>query len=166
MNAKELSRILTIQYRYTSWVFGKAVGGIDDATAIVPPRPAGNCLNWVAGHIINARTASLQVLGRDLPFPEDKYERYCRGSAPVVAGENVPPLSEMVADFEATDGPLLAGLVDLTDRRVGEKAPFSPGDDPKETVGSLLAGLFFHEAYHTGQLGILRRLDGAEAVSK
>ncbi len=55
-----------------------------------------------------------------------------------------------------------AAILDL----VGAKAPFSPKDDENETVGSLLAGLAFHEAYHTGQLGILRRVSGADGAVK
>lgn len=29
-----------------------------------------------------------------------------------------------------------------------------------ETMGSLLAAVLFHQAYHAGQLGILRRIAG------
>ncbi len=45
-----------------------------------------------------------------------------------------------------------AGLGGLTEAVLASKAPFSPGDNPEETVGSLLAGLVFHEGYHCGQL--------------
>ena len=35
-----------------------------------------------------------------------------------------------------------------------------------EAVGSLLAGLLFHEAYHVGQTGVLRRLIGMDGALK
>jgi uncharacterized damage-inducible protein DinB len=38
--------------------------------------------------------------------------------------------------------------------------PDSPTGDPDETLGSLLAVALFHQAYHAGQLGILRRIAG------
>ncbi|MBU1676531.1 DinB family protein, partial [bacterium] len=56
--------------------------------------------------------------------------------------------------------------VSLTEDRLDEPAPFSPGNDETETVGSLLAGLAFHESYHCGQLGLLRRLLGKDGVIK
>ncbi len=34
----------------------------------------------------------------------------------------------------------------------------------KETVGTLLAGLVFHDAYHVGQTGLLRRIAGHAGV--
>ena len=61
---------------------------------------------------------------------------------------------------------LQAGLAGLTSDLLAAKAPFSPSQDEKETNGSLLAGLVFHEAYHNGQLGTLRRLSGAAGVIK
>ncbi len=39
-------------------------------------------------------------------------------------------------------------------------------NDEKETIGSLMAGMAFHEAYHCGQLGVLRRMAGAEGIIK
>ena len=38
------------------------------------------------------------------------------------------------------------------------------GNDPDETVGSLLSVVLFHQAYHAGQTAVLRRVavkDGA-----
>jgi hypothetical protein len=50
--------------------------------------------------------------------------------------------------------------------QMDKPAPISPTGNPKETVGSLLAALAFHEAYHVGQTGILRRVIGREGVVK
>ena len=72
----------------------------------------------------------------------------------------------MLADFAATDEALQAGLVGLTAESMAAKAPFTPYDNDKETVGSLVAALVFHEGYHTGQLGTLRYLAGAEGAIK
>jgi uncharacterized damage-inducible protein DinB len=47
-----------------------------------------------------------------------------------------------------------------------EPAPFSPTNNPKETVRSLLATVFFHQAYHVGQTGLLRRIAGKEGAIK
>ncbi len=118
------------------------------------------------GHIVDSRGATLEVLGQERPFPADKYARYVRGSDEVVGAEGTVPLSEMVADFAATADGLKAGLAALTSVRLVEKAPFSPMNDEKETIGSLMAGMAFHEAYHCGQLGVLRRMAGAEGIIK
>ncbi len=53
-----------------------------------------------------------------------------------------------------------AGLAGLTSKALDAPAPPSPNNDPGETVRPLLALVFFHQAYHAGQTGILRRIAG------
>jgi len=166
VDAPTLIQTLTIQYGYTGYVFAGNLKGMSEEDGLKQPSPGGNCLNWVAGHIVDSRGATLEVLGQERPFPADKYARYVRGSDEVVGAEGTVPLSEMVADFAATGDGLKAGLEALTSAILAEKAPFSPMNDEKETIGSLMAGLAFHEAYHCGQLGVLRRMAGAEGIIK
>jgi hypothetical protein len=45
-------------------------------------------------------------------------------------------------------------------------APFSPSKNPKETLRSLLTTVLFHQAYHSGQTGLLRRIAGKEGAIK
>ena len=53
-----------------------------------------------------------------------------------------------------------AGIGSLPPEALDRPAPFSPGNDPDETVRSLLTTVLFHQTYHAGQLGLLRRLAG------
>jgi len=52
------------------------------------------------------------------------------------------------------------GLESLTPERLDSAAPFSPSNNPKETVRSLMTVVAFHQAYHVGQMGVLRRIIG------
>lgn len=166
MNAETFARTLKIQYGYNTFVFNGNLAGLTEADALSQPSPAGNCINWVAGHILQARGGTLAVLGQPLPFAEDKYDRYQRGTTPITDAEGTVALADMLTDFAATEEALQAGLSALTPDMLAAKAPFSPGNDENETIGSLAAGLVFHEAYHNGQLGVLRRLAGASGVVK
>lgn len=166
MDAQNLAQILIIQFGYTKFVFRGNLEGLSEEDGFKQHPAGGNCLNWVVGHIVGSRGGILRVLGQDVPFAGDKYTRYERGSEPVSGAEGTVALAEMVADFAATQDALAAGLAGLSDDYIAQKAPMSPSNNPKETVGSLLAGLTFHESYHCGQLGVLRRLAGAEGVVK
>ena len=166
MVAETLIQTLTIQYGYTGFVFAGNLKGLSEEDGLIQPPTGGNCLNWVAGHIVDSRGATLELLGQERPFPADKYARYGRGTDAVTVSKGTVPLGEMLADFAATGDGLKAGLAGLTSERLAEKAPFSPGNNEKETVGSLMVGLAFHESYHCGQLGVLRRMAGAEGIIK
>ncbi len=166
MEAQTLIQALTIQFGYTEFVFNANLAGLSEEDGLLQPVPGGNGLNWVAGHIVGSRGSTLELLGQERPFAADKYARYERGSDAVVIGEGTVPLAEIMADFLATGDGLKIGLAGLTRERLGEKSPFSPANNPEETIGSLLVGLAFHESYHCGQLGVLRRMAGVEGAIK
>ena len=164
MTPKTLADALAIQLRYTHWVVNANLKDVADDRYFHAPDPAGNCLNWVLGHLVSARNGCLAMLGQDPVIAPEALDRYQRGSAPVTGPEGAVPPAELLDAFNRAQDPLLAGLSALTDETLAAPAPFSPNDDPNETVGSLLAGLLFHEAYHGGQLGVIRRtlgIDGA-----
>jgi len=166
MEAQTLIQALTIQFGYTEFVFNANLSELSEEDGLLQPVPGGNCLNWVAGHIVGSRGSILELHGQERPLAPDKYARYERGSDAVVIGEGTVPLAEIMADFLAVGDGLKIGLAGLTREWLGEKAPFSPGNNPKETMGSLLVGLAFHESYHCGQLGVLRRMAGVEGAIK
>jgi len=163
---RDLAQTLSVQFVYTAWVFTKTLDGITHEESLTQPAPAGNCLNWVAGHVVATRMGILELLG-EAPTWDDRWrERYRRGSDAVRDAGDAAGIAEIVRAFRVAQDPLMKALPGLTPDRLDAPAPFSPGDDPDETVGSLLATLVFHESYHCGQLGILRRLLGKDAIIK
>ncbi len=156
-----LNQTLERQALYTSSAFLSNLQEITDAEALQQPGTDGNCLNWVAGHVVLHRILNLAMLEAECPIDQAKYARYKRLSEPVTAdGEGVVPLSEMIEDWTTLRKPFFAALREAELPVLEKKAPFSPINDPEETVGSMAAGLLFHESYHIGQLGVLRRLVG------
>ena len=153
------------QYLYTTRTFLANLEGISDEEAFIQPQGGGHCMNWVAGHIVQHRALTLQLLGCPFHFPFNKYTRYNRGTDPILKdGPKVVPLSEMREDWSATGKDLLANLESVKVETLAKPAPYSPLGDDEETVGSLVAGLLFHESYHIGQVGLLRRLLGKDGA--
>jgi hypothetical protein len=155
------------QFSLSHWVIKANIEGMTHEDSVVQPQPGGNCLNWVVGHLVGARQFALQLVGKPATWNEASSERYrARGAEPIRNTEEAAPFSEIIDALDASQEPLLEGLRDITAEQLAEKAPFSPTNNPDETVGSLLAGLSFHEAYTAGQTGLLRRLLGKEGVLK
>jgi hypothetical protein len=76
------------------------------------------------------------------------------------APDKALPLEELKRRFNQVGPVLMGALGKATVEQLAGKAPFSPTGNPNETVGSLLASIAFHEAYHLGQTGLSRRLLG------
>jgi len=136
------------------------VGEITHEESLKQPAPAGNCLNWVLGHLVATRSKFLRGLGGEPVWDEVDCARYDRHAAPIKSASEAKPLEEIWKAYEASQQRLRKTVSGLTPQQLSRRAPFSPSNSPDETVGSLLAVFAFHDAYHTGQTGVLRRIVG------
>jgi len=134
------------------------VEGITDAEALLQPHPAGNCMNWVMGHILSSREGALKLFGEEPALPPDTAARYKRGSSPIAGSGDGIPMSDLLARLAVSQERLLRGI---------ENAPAAKWDEERADFGTVRRALYFlqfHEAYHAGQLAILRRLAGKKGA--
>ncbi|HTV04772.1 MAG TPA: DinB family protein [Acidobacteriaceae bacterium] len=140
--------------------------GFSEEESLIQPQPEGNCLNWVVGHLLRIYESVLPALGQEPVLENGGFERYKRGSDPVRSAGEAIELTALMAAWDEAARRIDAGLAALTAERLDEKAPFSPGNNPNETVRTLLTTVFFHQAYHAGQTGLLRRIAGKPGAIK
>jgi uncharacterized damage-inducible protein DinB len=157
-------KTITYQLGLTNFVMEKNLKEISQEDSLVEPRKSGNCLNWVLGHLTLTRLNALSLIGQKPPFQLEDLKAYS-GDEPF-RREDALPLDELRRRFLSLEEPLKRGIKAMPAEALAKPAPFSPGDDPRETIGSLLAAIAFHEAYHAGQIGLLRRVVGREGVVK
>ncbi|HET9951618.1 MAG TPA: DinB family protein [Candidatus Eisenbacteria bacterium] len=132
--------------------------GITDAEALLQPHPAGNCMNWVVGHILSSREGALKLFGEEPVLPADATARYKRGSGPIAGPGDGLAMSELLARFALSQERLLRGIENLPAAKwEEERADFG-------TVRRAVYFLHFHEAYHAGQIAVLRRLAGKKGA--
>jgi hypothetical protein len=62
--------------------------------------------------------------------------------------------------------PLVRAIGNMPAQVLAGKPPQNMTGDPNETVGSNLVTFVFHESYHVGQTGVLRRVAGKPGVIK
>lgn len=159
-----LGETLAMQIALTHMVANANLGGVSQEESLAQPQPAGNCLNWIMGHIVSARSNALALVGKQPIWDEERAAPYQRHGPPLTDADKALPFETIMADFNSIQEPFLEGLSEISEEALAQKAPFSPTNNPDETIGSLLAGLVFHEAYHVGQTGLGRRLCGKEAL--
>lgn len=155
---------LITQLGYVQYALKTNTAEISHEESLIQPQGGGNCLNWVVGHIVATRNHVLGLLGKEPIWPAEKAERYRRGGEPITAEEDaVIPFDEMLADFDTSHEAIVAGLGEISDEELDVLVPWFGQDQPKAVA---LAGLVFHETYHLGQTGLLRRLVGREGAIK
>jgi len=137
---------------------------ITNEESLEQPRPAGNCINWVLGHLVCVYNEVLPLVGQKPVVGKDALQRYTRGSAPVVNAQEATSFPELVVQFDRSAEAFETGIASLAPEALDHPAPVSPRNNPNETVRSLLGLIVFHQGYHAGQLGILRRMVGKKGA--
>jgi hypothetical protein len=140
------------------------VDGMTQAESLIQPQPAGNCLNWVLGHLVCIYDHVLPLVGERPVLSEAVRKRYDRGAPPIKNAAEARELSELMAAWDTACERMDAGLGGLTCETLDAPAPFSPRGYAEETLRSLLTIIFFHQAYHAGQTGMLRRIAGKDGA--
>ena len=151
MNAEGLKML----FGYNHYAIGVNARDLTHQESLRGPEPGGNCANWVLGHIVHTRGAILGLLGEKPVWDPAESERYKRGSAPITDAE-AKPFPEILGALDRSQERILAGLERMK--------PEEMGSGGEGTLAGKLATLQFHEAYHAGQLGLLRRIAGKKGA--
>lgn len=123
--------------------------GISNEESLIKPQPGGNTVHWVAYHIVHTRDRFLPSLGQ---------------RAVLTAPADALRLEQIVADLGESQDRLVIGLRNLTEEQLAADAPFNPRGGALGPLSQFLVKSAFHEAYHVGQFGILRRILGKPGV--
>ncbi|MCF7810131.1 DinB family protein [bacterium] len=136
------------------------VKDISDAESLIlPGGKGGNCLNWVVGHITQSRNITLDLLKEEPVIEPKDAEIYKRGEH-VDSVEDLMPFTEIMNAFNQSQKALLTALDELSDDSLNR--PVKEGEE--STLEQQLSFLNFHEAYHIGQTGLLRRIIGKDCA--
>ncbi len=155
MEASELARL----YETVYGVVRRNLGDIGEEESLQAPPGGANCVNWVFGHIVATRQVVLRLTGAGPWWDEERARTYSAGEDGSWSPDRALPLQVLLADYERSQQLLAGAFPGLSGEALTAPGFFG-------TVGDTLAFLQFHEGYHAGQLGILRRVLGKPGVIK
>jgi len=121
-----------------------------------------NPIKWVAGHILNTRMSLLTVLsGKAQEINYNKH--FGKGSSNKI-DSSFPTIEDIKLKWNSISVELKECLINISDERLSSAPPFQTSI-PNSTLHGLVAYMVIHEAQHIGQLSILRKLVGKDAMS-
>lgn len=156
MNGSFLSKLYEISYL----ALFRNLEGVTHEESLVDPRPAGNSLNWVLGHIVATRNRLLPMLGAPMIWPPEHAFLYSGRDEAQWTTAKAFHLDAIKTDLARSQQVLMAVLDHLPDQAL--QTPTDTGQPLAEVVGFF----HFHESYHGGQIALLRRIVGREGVIK
>lgn len=154
------------QFTMCQWAALKTVDGIDHDESVRLPELSGNSMNWVLGHLVLTRGEILELLGSEAIWDKAASEIYKRGADRLTDSSRAIDFSKVKSDYAASQEALLEALEAQTPENLSTRVDFSFVGRDEDSLEAVLAGFAFHEAYHVGQLGLLRRFLGHPGVIK
>jgi hypothetical protein len=161
-------QIIARQFALQNRLFNNVLEGIADARGSERLTDQINHLQWIAGHITNTRYNFAPMLGLSETFPYK--DLYTDASKPppnnraIDAAINYPSLTEILKYWNAFSGVFVDGVANLSEEQLASELPFgSPINDP--TLLGFLGFLSSHESSHIGQMSIIRKSLGLDAMS-
>jgi len=156
MTGSDLARM----YEFSYGALSRNLQDLTHADTVVMPDHGGNCLNWVLGHVVVARNAVLMLAGATPSLSGEHMQQYRRGSQPEGTA-NFLDLATLRGYLDDSQQQLIPALAGLSQAALNRPVP-EPLKRPPLTgsVGDALIRLHYHEGYHNGQIGLLRRMAG------
>ena len=148
-------------HELSNGILATGIGDLTDQSGKARSRNgAGPSIAWTIGHLCHHKIAMLGLLGqpRENPFTA-QFEH-----TPATDGSDYPALADLAASYSALNGAVCAALASSGDRL---EAPM-PGGGPHDEKRILDTVLFltWHEAYHIGAIGAIRREQGRKGIAE
>lgn len=124
--------------------------------------PSRSHILWLTGHIALSldRLSGLSI-GAPLVLPEHYTPLFGLGSQPLPDAAAYPPLGELLEALNRAVEATVARVLTLAPADLARPLPDSlPVARIFPTLGELLTGAVIHTSYHSGQISLLRRVQG------
>jgi hypothetical protein len=148
---------LAARFRFNESLINMVTDKFDAEDWAAAPETGGNNPIWILGHITTSRRCLLRQLR--IEVPEESWERFFGMGSQLKDPGAYPSPASLDEHFRNAGAALTKRLGNLTideaDAPMGTTFP-----DGSNTIGKGAHFLYFHEVYHLGQIGLLRRMRG------
>lgn len=143
-------------------LFQKALEGVDQATSERRPNDHTNSLAFLVCHVLDARFYLVKLAGHERTNP---WQTLFDEATDVTTMKEYPPLYELAAEWHELHEATLEHLERMSGAELDGECPTSFPTEDRSILGGI-AFLAFHEAYHVGQMGLVRKYFGFDPVVK
>jgi len=155
----QISTVIEITKLNTK-LFLNCLEDVDTSIAKERPNDKTNNIIFITCHLLDARYYLASMIGVKI---ENPFKELFEGPKSVDDMKEYPDFQLIKSDWERVSKEITKKMVNLEDSFFNEKSKDKfPIDD--ESVLGAISFLVGHEAYHIGQLSILRKFFGLEAM--
>lgn len=143
-------------------LFRRALEGVDQATGERRPNDHTNSLAFIACHALDARFYLMKLAGHERTNP---WQALFDSAKDIKTMKEYPPLYELEAEWDELHQATVEHLTAMTSEELEAECSAQFPTKDRSILGGI-AFLAFHEAYHVGQMGLVRKYFGLDPVVK
>lgn len=140
-------------YAFHNMLIHRFVDGVSHAESVLQLPFKHNCMNWILGHIVTNRSHVLETAGAAHAWQDETRALYQQDTPPVLPGSPSLHFETLVKYLDGSIEQLTAALENISDEYLEGTYSNYRGE---KTRYAHLASFHWHEAFHVGQLEILR----------
>ncbi|MEX2347833.1 MAG: DinB family protein [Balneolaceae bacterium] len=160
-----MKQLLIVQFDLHQRLYNNVLDGFTDAEANRRPYNDKNInhVKYLAGHLLNSQYALPMIAGLKT---EVKWNELFAAMGQSVAKDDFPypAIEKIKEEWNALYEPTRNGLMDLSKEDLSLPLP-APFNEVADSKGDFWAFINHHQAYHIGQISILRKAFGKEPMS-
>jgi hypothetical protein len=137
-------------FRQNALLLAKSYTGLTAEEWQRRPNDTSNCMLWIAGHLVWARSRAAAILGSTWDRPW--LSLFARGAKPIDPAQ-YPAADEVLAAWGEVSEIMTVAMENATEELLN-KPTAPPSTDGK--ISGMVGFLSFHETYHVGQAAYLR----------
>jgi uncharacterized damage-inducible protein DinB len=153
---------IALIFKINNNLVARSLDGLSDEDMWQRPMGSGNPIGWLLGHVTGIRSTILGRLGA--PFDTGWGSTFARGSQ-VQGPLDYPSRHDIEAQWKETHHRMRDAFASATPELLAQKLGRDLPGLPDPLIGEALAFFAFHESYHVGQMGYVKRLLGHSGVA-
>jgi uncharacterized damage-inducible protein DinB len=152
---------LALIFKLNNNLIARSLDGLTDEDVWRQPAGSGNPIGWILGHLTETRAGLLSDMGA--PFDCGWSRAFQRGAA-LQDRTGYPARAAIEAAWKATHAAMRDAFANVTDDRLATPVARRPVPGV-ESLADLIAFCGFHESYHVGQIGFIRKQLGHSSIA-
>ena len=155
---------LKVQFDFQTRLFNNVIQGVSESESHIRSAENINNIKWIAGHILHYRLSTMSKLTGLLP--DESYAiQFARGTL-LDMTVSYPSFDEITSKWKDSAQVISENIGKITEEVLSATTTIqSPIFNIDDTNLGFVVFLLTHEATHIGQIGLMRKIIGKEAMS-
>ena len=147
-------------YRFSNFIMNLVLTDLTNEQATTRSRKGeGSSISWIVGHLLDFRCQAINLFGIEREREFKEMFRYASD------GSDYPDIKELKEEWDKLHNEIEAAFANITDDQITAPIKSENSVHEEKTVLDVITFFMWHESYHIGVIGAIRKELGLKSTS-